>query len=75
MLGVFTANIPFGPSGPRTCTPSPGSCACTTSPTCNPRSATAAAEREPSAVPPACEFVDALLVLDATTGAVIVYSY
>ena len=29
----------------------------------------------PSAVPSVCQFVDALLVIDANTGAVIIYSY
>jgi hypothetical protein len=75
MLGTFSANLPYGPHGPgrvevlawvlrldHLAYPQPVT------------GGTGGSGLTRKKSPP-CEFVDAVLVLDATTGAVVVYSY
>lgn len=76
MLGTFSAWLPYGPKGPHHVQVLAWvlhlhDLAYAAAAGDNPTGGSAAS----SSRSPVCEFVDAILVLDAMTGAVVVYSY
>ncbi len=75
LLGVFSAYIPFGPSGPHNVRALSWILRLHHLAYALPAAKPAQNGSGPSTPQAVCEYVDAVLVVDATTGATVVYSY
>jgi hypothetical protein len=75
MLGTFSAHIPFGPKGPQNIRALSWILRLHHLAYALPPVSHDVSGSGQSGPPAVCEFIDALLVVDATTGAIVIYSY
>jgi len=75
LLGTFSAHVPFGPNGPENVRALSWILRVHHLAYAQPVVSSGDNGSGPSGPPAVCEFVDAILVVDATTGAIVIYSY